>query len=845
MAEDFTSGLPVGDKEIARPRVDALLAQAVQKPLVVVHAGAGFGKTQAVARFLAASDYRTVWFSFSALDNIPSRFWENLITTFGLHRPALAEKMKPLGFPDTLQAFDAFLTELTAELYKDNKVVVFVFDDLHLITEPRVQGFLSNLISARLENNCILLITRQWPMPGGDFSLPTALIGPDELRFTVEETLALFAAAGARAEREEAEELNRYVSGWPIALSVVALALAREDLDHRDTAALSETKPRLFSLFEREIFTQYTPLEQSLLVKLSVLDSFPRGLVQAVSGERGRDLGQLLGGNIFIQYDAEAMRFYFHPLYQEFLRDKLRVMKKDEVDDAYRRAADWCRENGHYYDAVNYYRQCDDFVGLWQTLLRFEAVRRSKAEAEFFIEQLKTLPADFTDTHPMTQIVLAVSLTNNLQFEESLQVLDRVQARLEAVADGQDGESARLLGECWAARGIIALGRERLGFENSFREADALLPEGSSRWNQTLQLVDLGPALNLQSAKAGELKKSLAAFSEGVPHMVQVLHGAGQGMDRLCECEALFLTGKLKEAIEPAYQALYAARDASQYDIVGNALFMLLRIHTITGEYKQLKEIFAQVSEYEKNEETAGLGIWEIAKGWFHSEVDEVDKVAGWIRNAAASSLPPVSMDRALIVQMRCLIAAGREAEALALLEQFEARTREKEAVITLLYITLGRAVAHYYMGSYGPAIDSLKEAYNLARGNQLFTPFIEYGNRTRSLLERARDTKGHGIPAQWLEQTHAKASTFAKRHAYLAARYRQEQRGRPADFSLSKREVELLDNLGQGLTREEISESMQLSLNTVKSIIKQVFSKLGAVNSADAIRIAVVNKII
>ena len=58
--------------------------------------------------------------------------------------------------------------------------------------------------------------------------------------------------------------------------------------------ALSVSKPRLFAMFEREIFSQYTRREQTLLILLSGLESFPRGLVQAVSGEKGRDLDCLL-----------------------------------------------------------------------------------------------------------------------------------------------------------------------------------------------------------------------------------------------------------------------------------------------------------------------------------------------------------------------------------------------------------------------------------------------------------------------------------------------------------------------------------------------------------------------
>jgi LuxR family maltose regulon positive regulatory protein len=40
-------------------------------------------------------------------------------------------------------------------------------------------------------------------------------------------------------------------------------------------------------------------------------------------------------------------------------------------------------------------------------------------------------------------------------------------------------------------------------------------------------------------------------------------------------------------------------------------------------------------------------------------------------------------------------------------------------------------------------------------------------------------------------------------------------------------------------MTQKEIAGSFSLSVNTVKSVIRSVYNKLGAVNRADAVRIA------
>lgn len=826
-----------------RPRLQAVFSAAFQRPLVVVHAGAGFGKTTAVQQYLDAGALRTVWFTFASPDNIPARFWEHLTRVFSQHRPRLGGKMKALGFPESLQAFSAFLADLTGELYEDERTVAFVFDDLHLVTEPAVHLFLSNLISARLENSHIVLLTRVWPLFGQPPAQLPAVLGVEALKFTPEETAAYLESMGLSLSPEAAGEIQHYVSGWPIALSLVAMAARHKGPESLGQTTLAATKPALYTLFEQEIFSQYSPAEQELLVTLSALDSFPRGLVQAVTGGQRRDLSGLLGGNIFIQYNADTMRLSFHPLYQEFLREKLLGITQATRDAAYRKAGDWCRENGHLYDAVRYYRQCGRHQDLWDSLLRIDAIRHNQRDAEFIIEQVEQLPPTFKEERPMTQVVLAVMLVNNLRFAEAAQVLNALHTRLEARADS--AETRQLLGEASIARGLLLLAQEQDGFEIHFEKAARLLPQGSSRWNSKLQLIDLGPGLHLQSAKAGGLEKSLAGYTKGVPFMAKVLHGAGQGLDKLCQCEALFLTGQLKAAQQPAYQALYSAHAAGQYDIVGNALFMLLRVYTAQGDYAQLLDTLEHVKRYEADKAAQTLGIWDIIRGWFYAEMNEVERVATWIRNPVQKGFAPVSIDRPMLVRLRCLVAAGQYEETMALLEQIDALAKSKSAVITLLYVQLVRAVAHDHLGNAGAAAEAIRAVYDLAKGNRLVMPVVEYGNRTRLLLDHMRQTTGHGIPKAWLDESYAKASTYAKHHAYLVGRYRQEQEGRLTDYGLSARETELITHLSQGLTREEMAQEMNLSINTVKSLTKQAFAKLGAINSADAVRIAIVNQLI
>ncbi|MDR0389310.1 MAG: helix-turn-helix transcriptional regulator [Spirochaetaceae bacterium] len=109
---------------------------------------------------------------------------------------------------------------------------------------------------------------------------------------------------------------------------------------------------------------------------------------------------------------------------------------------------------------------------------------------------------------------------------------------------------------------------------------------------------------------------------------------------------------------------------------------------------------------------------------------------------------------------------------------------------------------------------------------------------RGRTLSAAALKQEDSALPRSWLEQINREASHYAKKLFFAVERNKDGQttnRGR----SLSRRETEVLKRLSEGFTREEIARVSAISVNTVKSAIRSVYNKLGAVNRADAVRIA------
>jgi LuxR family maltose regulon positive regulatory protein len=141
-------------------------------------------------------------------------------------------------------------------------------------------------------------------------------------------------------------------------------------------------------------------------------------------------------------------------------------------------------------------------------------------------------------------------------------------------------------------------------------------------------------------------------------------------------------------------------------------------------------------------------------------------------------------------------------------------------------------------------AFAALSRAYEEAQPNGILMPFIELGKDMRTLMSAALKESDHGIPKGWLEAVKRKASSYAKRQAYIITRYKQA-RGIKGEISLSKREFEILTDLSHGLSRADIASNRNISISSVKMIVNSVYFKLGAENLAALVRIAAERKLI
>jgi len=157
-------------------------------------------------------------------------------------------------------------------------------------------------------------------------------------------------------------------------------------------------------------------------------------------------------------------------------------------------------------------------------------------------------------------------------------------------------------------------------------------------------------------------------------------------------------------------------------------------------------------------------------------------------------------------------------------------------------------ACIHYKMKNRKKALDIFKHAYKEAQPNNILMPFIELGKDMRTMtsfaLKEQNKNDTDNIPKSWLETVNRKASSYAKRLSHVIAEFKQAN-GMTDNITITPRESEVLADLSHGLSRVEIAAGHNLSINAVKTVINNIYMKLGAENLADAIRIATERKMI
>jgi LuxR family maltose regulon positive regulatory protein len=844
----FYSNVPINQSNrvyLERPRLDHILEQAITRPIVFVSAGVGYGKTHAVYSFLRKCQFMTFWIQFSERDNLGARFWENFTGAVGVFSPHIAKKLTEVGFPETNRKFEYYLTIPQMEILPDRKYV-FVYDNFQLIRDKKVFRFLEHSITSSFPNITSILISRNEP-PISAEKLPAggvARITEDDLRLTLEETAAFFELQQLKVSTETVSSVYRDTEGWAFATYLAALSLNRDSTNYAGIGVRSN----IFKLIEREIVADIEKDVLKFLIKLSLIDHLAPELLGEIQGEENL-LDQMDAVGAFVQFDAYLNAYRIHPLFLEFLEGKQNELEEGEIRETYKKAAEWCLKNGQKIDAFTYLEKAGDYDRFLLAVNETLPLIVSEPVAQVLLSICEKAPAGVFERNSGLYVLYTWVLITLGLFERADRELREILAKLEAQEPAAANSRALLgchinLGLCGYFTSIYT---RDYSFVNDFELAARYRDNSGRTVKPPESVVQVGFCVcRVHSPEKGEFEKSIAALDKMVPSLVLAYNGCAWGLNDLARSEFALFQGKFEEAEHHALVSLRKAKERSQYEIEGRALFFLLRIGLARGDGEMVGEIFKQIDERPSMPGFINQNILrDIMSGWFYVQTRQRGKVASWLKSDfEESDLNSVLYGPETLVKARYHLAEKHFSAVLATLENQDDKYGAGAYVVGRIEIKAIEATCLYQMKDIEGAVDAFRAAYELSLPNEIVLPFFELGRTMRALISAVSAKAGTGIDRQWLEKIRNGVSLYAKKLMVTITRYQVRNSGSRGNRDggtglLSRRELEVLTGLSQGLTRKEIAENAALSPNTIKSIIRSAYNKLGAVNQADAVRIA------
>ena len=293
--------------DLCRPRVTELLCP-VQTPLVLVVAGAGYGKTTASRQLVDHAEAPVGWLSLDQDDDDPVAFVRALACSLS-------------GLSDATELLSALrqrqvgmerraVQELAGLVRAADQAVCLIIEDVHTIVTPSVLDIFDLFLDSVPSGSHVVLTSRAPPgirttrrLLGGEITE----VGAHDLAFTHEESVTFLRAALPHLDESDVDFLSRQVGGWPAGLQLAVLA--QSSGAGREWLAPLASAPHTVDYLTQEFLRGLPDDERTFLLRSSVLGPFSGEMADFVleqthSTERLRRL--VRSGNAFVMSQHAA-----------------------------------------------------------------------------------------------------------------------------------------------------------------------------------------------------------------------------------------------------------------------------------------------------------------------------------------------------------------------------------------------------------------------------------------------------------------------------------------------------------------------------------------------------------
>jgi LuxR family maltose regulon positive regulatory protein len=859
--------------------------------LVLASAPAGSGKTTMLSQWFAATQRHVAWLSLDPGDNDLRTFLTHLLAAIRTAQPDVGEEAQGIVDSGREVAVAPVLTSLVNDLDTMAEPTVLALDDYHEITAAGVHEALAFLVDHAPRHVLVAMTTRSDPpLPlarlrsnGGLVELRAA-----DLRFTIDEaTTLLNDRMGLDLAPDDVGALEERTEGWAAGLQLAALSVrGREDASTFIDAFAGSHRFVLDYLVE-EVLERQRDDVTTFLLETSVLHEMTGSLCDAVTGrDDSRDvLATLERENVFlVPLDDEREWYRYHHLFADALRARLAAGDRVRERELHTAAGHWYAERGMLADAARHADAAGDVERVADLAELALSDLRTHRQDGAILELLAAVPAEVARTRPLLAAALGWSRLTSGDFDGVSDWLDVAEAALPDSSPGPTWATSDALADAVAGRAAEVRGLPAMiaVYRASVAQARGDVAGTIAHARRALDLA--GPDdhfprgaaagfLGLAAWADGALGAAVDTFSEAVTSlraagMVADALGAtvvlatmwlGRGRPdearrlyerALLEAEShagpvLSTTGDLHVGLADVLRELGdldgAARHLQAARELGDAASLPENRHrwftTMAGVLRAGGDLEGATSMLDRAEPLFLPGYFPdlrpigslLARVWIaHGRLDDARAWATEHR-VSTDGAPTYLSEHSRLTLARLLVAEGDPAVASAVLDGVVAGAREGGRGGSLVEALLVRALARRAAGDERAASQDLGEAIRQGVPAGYRSTFLDEGQPVVELLGTLASTTDDQVRAA-AGQLLAAARSTAQSAARSIAQSTAQSTARPAltpDESLSERETEVLRLLATDLTGPEIARRLFVSVNTLRTHTKHIFTKL------------------
>ena len=636
------------------------------------------------------------------------------------------------------------------------------------------------------------------------------------LELSPTEIASYYQKCGVRLKNEEVNTLYAFTEGWISALYLCLLGFLQDGRLEKPT--------NLQDLLAKAIFRPLSGEIKEFLLRICLFDYFTLPQAQSIwrQSNAAELLRQLMAQNAFIQVDARRQVYHMHNIFNDYLRELFAGQAEETKREIWRATGEWYVVAEDYLAAMESFYQAGDFDRLLAAVELDKGNSINREYKETIIRYFSKCPREIKQTHQIAGLVYARELLIFGEMELFFSHCQELERDIARIAD--EPMKNWLAGELELVY-MLAKYNDIASMAMHVRRADELLPGASKLCdNNTPWTLGSPSVLYMFYRESGVLRRETQDLIAIMPLYYKLTAGHGSGVEYVMEAERYYYQGDFENAEIVSHKALRMAKAERQIGSVVCALFIQCRLAFTRGEPALVRKLLEEMrAEIKASRQQLYMHTADLCESFVYAHLWQPDNVTGWVGagDFAASRLHLPVLAYFNMIYGRVLMIIGEERKLLGVAEHFMDVASFAPNLLGRIYTNIYVAAANEKIFRREAALSALRQGLDLALPDGVLMPFVENADLIQPLLE---ELSRKGV----YQKEIAQMIKLSKSYQHKIAVMKEPASGASAKAELTEREREIALWVTDGFTNKEIAATLGISENTVKTLLKRIFEKLG-----------------